>query len=104
MSSNDPLTVHAFLHEKKEAFEGETTILPEEWVFDKTGNTRLKRKRKKTNNISQTDKYQEWLNFTCQIWGKKVNREKKARLMVRLKTNHKEVVEQEIINYTTLKK
>jgi len=93
-----------FLREKHKEFKGETTVLPEGWNFNKIGNTRLKRKRKNTNSITLEDKRLDWLNHTCNVWNKKLNREKKARLMSAFNTKNKEVIEDEIINYDVLKK
>lgn len=99
MVQNDPSSALAFILNKDKLFKGETTVLPDDWCFNKTGNTRLKRKRKNNNNVTLENKQQDWLNFTCQVWGKKLNREKKARLMKKIDTTNKTEIEDEIKNY-----
>ena len=101
---NDPSSALFYILEMDKSFEGKTTVLPDDWEFNKTGNTRLKRKRKNANNITLESKQQDWLNFTCQVWSKKLNRENKARLMKKMKTINKKDIEQEIRNYEILKK
>jgi hypothetical protein len=101
--TNDPNLVSDYLLKLSVRYNGETTVLSEGWVFNKTGNTRLKRKRKNTNSVSQTNKHLDWLNFTCQVWDKKFNREKKARFMDSLQTTDKELIEDQIKNYSLKK-
>jgi len=92
---NDPIPVATFLKTIVKKTEV-TTVLPNAWIFNKVGNTTLKRKRKNANEVTENSKQVEWINFSSQYYGIKLNREKKAKLLKRLETNPKTMVEDEL--------
>ena len=83
------------LHKKTTTVDT-TTVLSETWIFNENGNTKLKRKRKHTNTITKDDKMVEWLSFCCQTWRVKINRETKARLLLRLQDTDPRIIENEL--------
>lgn len=93
---NDRISVNAFLSTKDYKVSERTTVLPKSWVFNQQGNTKLKRKRKHATDITEDDKRSEWLNFCCQTWQVKLNRESKTRIIKRLQTTSSKIIEDEI--------
>ena len=97
MNTNDPILVKSFVETTKDFYDSEpTTVLPNGWVFNKLGNTKLKRKRKHSIVVSIEKKQAEWLTFCCQTWNVKLNRESKTNMLTRLQTVPANTIEDEI--------
>ena len=95
MSSNDQNKVLEWM-KTKGINKATTTVLPNSWIFNRVGNTLLKRKRKHKTSVSKEDKNVEWMQHCCSFWGVKLNRETKIRLIEQLKNTSKEEIEKNI--------